>query len=39
MAALMTEEHRTIREVAAELLPLVQVVAAGGSDDSGTACA
>lgn len=33
MAALMTEEHRTIREVAAELLPLVQVVAAGGSDE------
>lgn len=33
MAELMTEEHQSIREVAAELLPLVRLVAAGQVDD------
>lgn len=33
MAELMTEEHQSIREVAAELLPLVRAVAAGQVDE------
>jgi hemerythrin-like domain-containing protein len=34
MAALLTEEHAAIREVAAELLPLAHTVAGGASDDA-----
>ncbi|CAG0945978.1 hypothetical protein GPROT2_03499 [Gammaproteobacteria bacterium] len=34
MAGLLTEEHEAIREVAAELLPLTQAVAAGTIDEA-----
>jgi hemerythrin-like domain-containing protein len=34
MAALLTEEHEAIREVAAELLPLASQAAAGAIDDA-----
>ena len=37
MAALLVEEHDTIREVAAELLPLARAAAAGTIDDEGWA--
>lgn len=35
MAALLTEEHEAIREVAAELLPLATQAAAGAIDEAG----
>ncbi len=35
MAALLVEEHNTIREVAAELLPLARAAIAGTIDDKG----
>ena len=35
MAALLTEEHEAIREVAAELLPLAAQAAAGMIDEAG----
>ncbi len=35
MAALLTEEHEAIREVAAELLPLAAQAAAGAIDEAG----
>jgi hemerythrin-like domain-containing protein len=35
MAALLTEEHAAIREVAAELLPLARQAAAGAIDEAG----
>jgi hemerythrin-like domain-containing protein len=35
MAGLLVEEHDTIREVAAELLPLARAAAAGTIDDAG----
>lgn len=35
MAALLTEEHEAIREVAAELIPLAQQAAGGGIDEAG----
>ena len=35
MAALLTEEHAAIREVAAELLPLAAQAAAGAIDEAG----
>jgi hemerythrin-like domain-containing protein len=34
MAALLTEEHAAIREVAAELLPLARMAAAGAIDEA-----
>ena len=37
IAALLTEEHDAIREVAAELLPLARSAAAGTLDDAGYA--
>jgi hemerythrin-like domain-containing protein len=37
IAALLTEEHEMMREVAAELLPLTQAVVAGMLDDAGWA--
>lgn len=37
IAALLTEEHDTMREVADELLPLTRAVAAGTLDDAGWA--
>ncbi len=37
MAALMQEEHESIREVAAELLPVARAAAAGSIDEAGWA--